>query len=199
MAPESPVDLSALAAAVPDLNILPIAELLILVLTFIGTLVVTLAVGAALVSVASKEVRAVSTSVQAAPLRSGLHGVATAIAGVALFLLLGVTAAGLAQLGAPQQIGLLVLLPAIAGGIGLIVATALGAITVGASLLSVASEEPNLWLALIVGATLVGLLSIIPVINYAVFVVPTVGLGGVVTSRELDEAVKERLEPLLEA
>lgn len=199
MAPESPVDLSALAAAVPDLNILPIAELLILVLTFIGTLVVTLAVGAALVSVASKEVRAVSTSVQAAPLRSGLLGVATAIAGVGLFLLLGVAAAGLAQVGAPQQIGLLVLLPAIAGGIGLIVATALGAITVGASLLGVATEEPNLWLALIVGATLVGLLSIIPVINYAVFVVPIVGLGGVVTSREPDEAVKERLEPLLEA
>lgn len=189
----------ALAAApVPNVDLLPIGELFFLFFAFIGTLVVTLGVGAALLSYAGTDVRAVAETVQTEPLRSGGLGVAAVVAGVGVFLLLGVTAAALAQVGAPQQVGLLVLLPAIVGGIGIVVATALGAFTVGYSLLDLISDEPNQWLALVVGAGAVSLLVLVPGVNYAVFLVPVVAIGGVVEWLGLADSIEEQWQSLLE-
>lgn len=186
------------ATPVPDLTLLPIGEFFFLLFAVVGTLFVTLLVGTALLSYSASGVRGVANAVQCEPLRSGGLGVATTLVGVGVFLLLGVTAAALAGAGAPQQVGLLVLVPAIVGGIGAVVAMALGAFTVGYSLLTLVSEEPNQWLALVVGASAVSLLVVVPVVNSLVLLVPVIGVGGVVEWLGLAEPVTERWQSFLE-
>jgi len=90
-------------------------------------------------------------------------------------------AAGLAERGAPPQVGILVLVPLVGGVIGLVVATALGQLLVGIVLLDRVSDDgrPNLWAALIVGTVVLGVAAILPAGDLVGVGVTVVVIGGV--------------------
>jgi len=162
-------------------DLVAVGDLVVSIIVAISYLSITLFVGAMLVSNAGERIRTVSEEVRRHPLESAGFGLGAVIAGVAGYLLVGVTAAGLAELGAPPQVGILVLIPLVGGVIGLIVATALGQLIVGIILVRRVSEEgrPNLWVALIVGTVVVGVATIVPAGKLGGAAVSLWAVGGV--------------------
>jgi hypothetical protein len=177
-------------------ELVAVGDLVVRVIVAISYLSVTLFVGAMLVSNAGERTRAVGEEIRQHPVESGGFGVGTVVACVAGYLLVGVTAAGLAELGAPAQVGILVLIPLVVGVIGLVTATALGQLVVGIILLRRFSEDgrPNLWGALIVGTVVVGMAAILPVGNLVGVAVTVLAIGGV--TRRLWRANTDRLSTL---
>ena len=162
-------------------DLVAVGDLVVSIIVAVSYLSITLFVGAMLASNAGERIRTVGEAVRRHPLESAGFGLGTVIAGVGGYLLVGVTAAGLAELGAPPQVGILVLVPLVVGVVGVIVATALGQLVVGIILLRQVSDEgrPNLWAALIVGTLVLGVAAIVPAGNLVGVAVTVVAIGGV--------------------
>ena len=177
-------------------ELVAVGDLVVRVIAAISYLSVTLFVGAMLVSNAAERTRAAGEEIRHHPVESGGFGVGTVVACVAGYLLVGVTAAGLAELGAPAQVGIVVLIPLVVGVIGLIIATALGQIVVGIILLARFSEEgrPNLWGAFIVGTVVVGVAAFLPAGNLIGRAITVLAIGGV--TRQLWSANHDRIYTL---
>ena len=177
-------------------DLVAVGDLVVNIIVAIGYLSITLFVGAMLVSNAGERIRTVGEEVRVHPLESAGFGLGTVIAGVGSYLLVGVTAAALAELGAPPQVGILVLIPLVVGVIGLIVATALGQLVVGIILVRRLSDEgrPNLWAALIVGTVVLGVAAIFPAGNLVGVAVTVGAIGGV--TRRVWRTNSERLPAL---
>lgn len=177
-------------------ELVAVGDLVVRVIVAISYLSVTLFVGAMLVSNAAERTRAVGEEIRQHPVESGGFGVGTVVVCVAGYLLVGVTAAGLAELGAPAQVGIVVLIPLVVGVIGLIIATALGQLVVGIILLGRFSEDgrPNLWGALILGTVVVGLAAFLPAGNLMGVAVTVLAIGGV--ARRVWRANNDRLSTL---
>ena len=189
--------LTAGGAGLPEpAELVAVGDLVVRVIAAISYLSVTLFVGAMLVSNAGERTRAVGEAVRQQPIETGGFGVGTISICVAGYLLVGVTAAGLAELGAPAQVGILVLLPLVVGVIGLVIATALGQLVVGIILLTRFSEDgrPNLWGALILGTVVVGLAAFLPAGNLIGLAVTVLAIGGV--TRQLWSANHDRIYTL---
>jgi len=163
-------------------DLVAVGDIVVSIIVAISYLSVTLFVGAVLVSTAGERIRTVGDEVRQHPVSAVGFGLGAVIVGVGGYLLVGVTAAGLAERGAPPQVGILVLVPLVGGVIGFVVATALGQLLVGIVLLDRVSDDgrPNLWAALIVGTVVLGVTAIFPA-GDLVGVGVTVGAVGGVT------------------
>lgn len=195
--------LSAGIKAIPQpADLVAVGDIVVSIIFALSYLSVTLFVGAMLVSNAGERTRTVGEEVRHHPLETGLLGVGTVVACVSGYLLLGVTAAGLAELGAPVQVGVLVLVPLVVGVIGFMLATALGQLVVGIILLRRISDDgrPNLWVALVVGAVVVGLAAILPAGNLLGVAVTVLAIGGVTrwVWRTNTDCIPDLRETLLE-
>ena len=162
-------------------DLVAVGDIVVSIIVAISYLSVTLFVGAMLVSTAGERIQTVGDEVRQHPVRSVGFGLGAVIAGVGGYLLAGVMAAGLAERGAPPQVGILVLVPLVGGVIGLVVATALGQLLVGIVLLDRVSDDgrPNLWAALIVGMVVLGVAAIFPAGDLVGVGVTVVVIGGV--------------------
>ena len=160
--------LTLLTAGIPGIpgpaELVAVGDLVVRVIVAISYLSVTLVVGAAVIANAGDRTRAISEEIRTHPLETGGFGLGTVVACVGGYLALGVIAAGLAELGAPAQVGILVLVPLVVGVLGLVVAATVGQLAVGLILLRRFSDDgrPNLWLALFVGTILVGVTAVLP-------------------------------------
>lgn len=179
-------------------ELVAVGDLVVDIIVAVSYLSITLFVGAMLVSTAGERVRIVGEEVRRHPLESAGFGLGTVIAGVGGYLFVGVMAAGLAERGAPPQVGVLVLVPLVVGVIGVIVATALGQLVVGIILVRRVSDEgrPNLWVALIVGTIAVGVASILPAGDLGGVAVTVGAIGGV--ARRVWRTNSDRLPDLRE-
>jgi hypothetical protein len=162
-------------------DLVAVGDIVVSIIVAISYLSVTLFVGAMLVSTAGERIQTVGDEVRQHPVTSVGFGLGAVIAGVGGYLLAGVMAAGLAERGAPPQVGILVLVPLVGGVIGLVVATALGQLLVGIVLLDRVSDDgrPNLWAALIVGTVVLGVAAIFPAGDLVGVGVTVVVIGGV--------------------
>ena len=181
-----PADLVAIGAIVTRL---------ILAISYLSG---TLFVGTILVANAGDRTRGISNEIRHHPVETGLFGVGTIVTCVGGYLLLGIFAAGLAELGAPPQVGILVLVPLVIGGVGVIVGTALGQLIVGTILLQRFSDDgrPNLWAALVVGTGIVMIVAILPGGNVLGGAATVLGIGGV--SRQMWQTNSDRIPDLAE-
>lgn len=182
--------LSAVPAQVPvsGIDFLSVGSLVFSVVAALGYGLVTLLVGAFLVSKREGPLREIDATVQTHPLRSGVLGLLAVGIGIALYLLVGVTVAVLVQFGAPAQLNGVLLLTILAGLLILVVTTAAGRFVVGSVLVGRVSDGPsNRWLALGTGGILLGVAALLPVVSLAGPAATTLALGGIV-GRALDDA-----------
>lgn len=139
------------------------------VLSFVGKLLLNLALGAVVLGVAPEFSRSLVDRIRSHPVESFLYGLLTYVAVVVLTVLLALTIVGLLVV-VP---GLLVL--AVVG----LVANGVAVVAVG-TLLAESSGESALWKSLVVGAVAVSLLTAIPPLTEPVnFLLGTVGMGAI--------------------
>jgi len=162
-------------------ELVAVGDIVVRVIVAISYLSVTLFVGAAVISNAGGRVRTAGEEVRHHPVETGAFGLGTVAACVGGYLVVGVIAAGLAELGAPAQVGIFVLVPLVVGVIGLVIAAAVGQLVVGILLLRRFSDDgqPNLWIALVVGTLIVGLTAVLPAGNLIGAATTILAIGGV--------------------
>jgi len=173
--------LTAGVGGIPDpAELVAVGDIVVRVIVAISYLSVTLVVGAAVISNAGGRVRTIGEEIRQHPIESGGFGLGTVVASVGGYLLVGVIAAGLAELGAPAQVGILVLVPLVVGVVGLVVAATVGQLVVGLILLRRFSDDgrPNLWLALLLGTILVGFAAVLPAGNLIGAAMTVLAIGG---------------------
>jgi len=159
-----------------------LAELAVFaVLFYVVYVALSLVVGVVVLSVSEfvcseSYVRAVEARIRDSPGRAGAIGVGVMIAASVGYVLLLIVLLVLVAVGLPEPVSLLAAVPLFAGTVFLYVGSTVGTVVFGSSLLGrVGREEPNLWLALVVGALIVN----VPVLNFVLaFVVLFVGTGG---------------------
>ncbi|WP_135829960.1 hypothetical protein [Halorussus halobius] len=171
------------ASELPSVDV-GLAGLAVLALLFYAVYVVfSVAVGVVVLGVSEfvlsgSYVRAVENRIRDGPGRAGLLGVGAVVGGFVGFVLLLVVLLVLVEVGFPQPVVLVAVLPLLGGTLFAYVGSTVGTIALGASLLRrFGRDEPNLWLALVVGA----LVANVPVVNFVLaFVVLFVGVGAMV-------------------
>lgn len=159
-----------------------LAELAVFALLFYAVYVaLSLVVGVVVLSVSEfvcseSYVRAVEARIRDSPGRAGAIGVGAMIAASVGYVLLLIVLLVLVAVGLPEPVSLLAAVPLFAGTVFLYVGSTVGTVVFGSYLLGrLGREEPNLWLALVVGA----LVANVPILNFVLaFVVLFVGTGG---------------------
>ena len=158
-----------------------VGDIVVRIIAAISYLSVTLLVGAAVIANAGDLTRAVSEDIRQQPLKTGGFGLGTIVVCVGGYLVVGVIAAGLVERGAPVRVGIVVLVPFVAGVMGGVIAAAVGQLVLGILLLRRFSDDgqPHLWLALVVGTLIVGLTAVLPAGTLIGAVTTVLAIGGV--------------------
>ena len=176
--------LTLLTAGIPEVpgpaELVAVGDLVVRVIVAISYLSVTLVVGAAVIANAGGQTRAIGEEIRHHPVETAGFGLGTVVACVGGYLTVGVIAAGLAELGAPAQVGIFVLVPLVVGVVGLVISATVGQLVVGLILLRRFSDDgrPNLWLALFVGTVLVGIAAVLPAGNLIAAAMTVLAIGG---------------------
>ncbi|ELY80883.1 hypothetical protein [Natrinema gari] len=139
----------------------------------------TIAIGAVVLAVSQSSVRRLETRIVERPVPTGVIGIGILVGGGVALTAVTATASFLVAAGVPAPVGTGLEALALVFPIGLTVANTVGVIVLGSRLLRRAGRgpNPNLWLALAVGAITVNVFYLIPVVN----VVTVVGLVAVAT------------------
>ena len=132
--------------------------------------VLTLVFGGFVVLVAGDRVRRLDTRVRQSTLRTAGIGFTALVGSVIAVGLVGVVVISLVELGAPEAVTLVLLLPFFGGALAVLVVTAVGELIVGLWLLRAVKNhpEPNLWGGLAVGAVVVNMAYPVPGLNLLV-------------------------------
>ncbi|TQQ80000.1 hypothetical protein EGH24_11030 [Halonotius terrestris] len=175
--PGSGIDIGTVPGS--GIDLLSVGAVVFGIVALLGYGMLTLVVGWLLISKAKSAVRAIDKQVQRKPVRSAGFGIAGVIAAAGGFLLTGVVVGTLVDIGAPLQVNGLLLVAILAGFLLVVVTTALGNIIAGSFLIRQFTDGlPKLWLALVGGAVVVGILSLLPVVKLVGPAVTILALGG---------------------
>lgn len=145
---------------------------------------VTLVVGAIVLTVSQAFVRAVEKRIDERPLNAGAVGLGVLVGSFVALVVANAVASLLVESGVPAVVGLVPAILAFAISVGVTVINTIGIIVVGSVLLHRVGSggEPNPWLALVVGALVVQLLYLIPIVNVVVGIcVLALATGGVIS------------------
>jgi len=149
------------------------------VATYFVYVFLTLVFGGFIVLVAGERVRRLEIRIRNETLRAagvGFGGIVIGVTGFALF-----ATVFFMSLGAPDALALLVMVPIAVFSLLMLGLMAIGVIIGGLWLLRTVKQqpEPNLWVALVVGAIFVNIAFVLPVLNIIVgFVVILLPAGG---------------------
>ncbi|AFZ72918.1 hypothetical protein [Natronobacterium gregoryi] len=180
-------DLAAIVAQTDPQPVSPEADLAVLavfaVLVYLVNVAFSVGFGVLALIVSevirsSSYVRAIETWSYDRPIRSVALGFGSIVGGFVGIVFLMFVVLVLVELGVPEPIVLLLMIAFFAGMLFLYVSATVGTIVFGSYLLrKVGSGEPNLWLALVVGALVVH----IPLLNFLFgFLVLFLGTGAMV-------------------
>ncbi|MFA9417077.1 hypothetical protein [Natrinema sp. HArc-T2] len=146
-----------------------------LALAFGSYIAVTLVVGAVVLTIDRSYVRSIEMRLVDDPVSAGVIGIGVLVGGFVVFAAMGAVVALLVDAGAPAALESVPTLVGIGVSIGLTVVNTIGMIVAGLVVLRRLRDEPepNPWLALIVGALVVQVLYLVPLLNLvvAIFVV----------------------------
>ena len=156
--------------------------LLVMVIGTIATTILTLLIGAVVLVISQSYVRRVEERIYDQPVLTGAVGFGAIIGGFVALIAAMIVVALLLAVGVPEPFGLVLAIPFFGWMALLYIAPAICTIVVGSMLLRRFRDgESNLWLALVVGALVVGGLSLIPLVNIVIaLVVLSLGLGAMV-------------------
>lgn len=137
---------------------------------YFAYLTVTLVFGGFVLLVAGDRVRRLDTRLGQSTLRAtglGFGGIFASVGGFVLFAL-GIVV--LVELGAPEAVGLVLLVPVFVLALAVLFISAVGVIIAGSWLLRTVKQqaEPNLWVALVVGAVSINIALLVPMVNVGV-------------------------------
>lgn len=185
-----PVPLGTVPETLPvgGIDFLSVGSLVFSAVAALGYGLVTLLIGAFLVTRREGPLREIDATVQAEPLRSLVWGLVVVAVLIAGYLGVGVTVGVLVELGVPPQINGLLLIAILVGLLILLVATAAGRFVVGSVLVGRFSDgQSNRWLSLGTGVVLLGVAALVPALSLAGPAATLLALGGIV-GRALDDA-----------
>lgn len=153
-----------------------------LALAFAVYIAVTLAVGALVLTVGRSSVQAIEARLRDEPVSAGVIGIGILVGGFVVFAAISAVVALLVDAGAPAVLESAPLVVGAVASVALTVVNTIGMIVAGMVVLRQFRDEPapNPWLALVVGALVVQLLYLVPLVNLvvAVFVV-ALATGGI--------------------
>ncbi|TMT87633.1 hypothetical protein E2L06_13975 [Haloterrigena sp. H1] len=143
-----------------------------LALAFGVYVAVTLVIGATVLTVDRSYVRSIETRLRDDPVSAGVIGLGVLVGGFVAFAAMGAVVALLVDAGAPAALESVPTLVGIGVSVGLTVINTIGMIVAGLVVLRRLRDEPepNPWLALVVGALVVQVLYLVPLLNLAVAV-----------------------------
>jgi len=150
---------------------------------YFAYLLVTLVFGGFVLLVAGDRVRQLETRLRQSTLRAaglGFGGIVGSVIGFVLFAL-GIVL--LVELGAPEAVGLVLLVPFLAVALAVLFVSAVGVIIAGSWLLRTLKQqaEPNLWVGLVVGAVIINIALLVPMVNVGVgLLLIALPLGGLI-------------------
>jgi|GEM_PF-2151641 len=146
-----------------------------LALAFGSYIAVTLVVGAVVLTIDRSYVRSIETRLVDDPVSAGVIGIGVLVGGFVVFAAMSAVVALLVDAGAPAALEAVTTLVGIGVSVGLTVVNTIGMIVAGLVVLRRLRDEPepNPWLALVVGALVVQVLYLVPLLNLvvAIFVV----------------------------
>jgi hypothetical protein len=181
-APPAPV----VAQSLPETPVTDpgVAELAVLgLLLYVVPVAFSVVVGAVVLVAAGvllpgSHVHAVESRIHDRPVRTGVVGLVASVGGLVAFVFLLLALLALVALGVPDPVWLVAAVPFLGGVLFLYVASTLGTVALGSSVLGrLGAVEPNRWLALVVGSLLVNVPGLNLVFGSAVLLL---GTGGVV-------------------
>ena len=146
--------------------------------------IVTLAVGAIILTVDRSYVRRTDAQLAADPVSAGAIGLGILVGGFVALNVTGAIATLLVDAGAPVVLENAPLLLGLVASVALTVVNTIGMIVAGLVLLRRLRDDtdPNPWLALVVGAVAVQVLYLVPLVNLLVAIcVVALATGGIVT------------------
>ena len=173
-AAQSPPELPSVDAGLAELAVFALLFYVVYVAISLVVGVVVLAISEFVCS--ESYVRAVAARIRDTPGRAGAIGVGAMVGASVGYVLLLVALLVLVAVGLPEPVGLLAAVPLFGGTVFLYVGSTVGTVVFGSYLLRrLGRDEPNLWLALVVGALVVN----VPILNFVLaFVTLFVGTGG---------------------
>ena len=167
---------------------------------------VTLVIGALVLSIDRSYVRSIEARLSDDPVSVGVIGLGVLVGGFVVFAALGAVVALLVDAGAPAALEVVPTFVGIGISVGLTVINTIGMIVAGLVVLRRLRDEPepNPWLALVVGALVVQVLYLVPLLNLAVAIfVVALATGAIVgqwwQGRTADPSESESHEQILDS